>query len=95
LKGANSLSCSFTKKSSIGISNFKSGVNDYQNTIYKFEVIKNILFADVDYQVYFNPSPTNLHNCESNKIIDAAFKYLNSEYYSNFNLHNDQESPKK
>jgi len=60
---------------------FRSGVNDYKNTIYNFEEAEEEIHASLDYQYYYVPAVGDLRECFVDKVFDGARLFLENNYY--------------
>ena len=77
----NNISVSFAKKLPATEAQYRKDVNDYKNTIYNFDEIKEALYAGLDYQYYYDPFEEDLRQCFTEKILDDAKSFLENNYY--------------
>lgn len=78
---ADNISVSFAKKAPATESLFRKGVNDYKNRIYNFQELKEAVYADLDYQYYYEPAIEDLRECFTDKVLDDAKTFLESNFY--------------
>lgn len=80
VKDLRNIDLSFSKKlpALVGL---KKGVNDYKNTIYQFMETKKYLFANLDYQHYYEPAVEDLRDCEPEEKLISARDYLVDDFY--------------
>ncbi|MCK4386880.1 MAG: hypothetical protein KAV41_02240 [Candidatus Pacebacteria bacterium] len=81
LTGVNNIDISFSKKNPVRESLYRKGVNDYKNTIYNFNEMKETLLTTLDYQYYFEPIIEDLRECFVEKILNDAKNFLENDYY--------------
>ena len=77
----NNISVSFAKKLPATEAQYRKDVNDYKNTIYNFDEIKEALYAGLDYQYYYDSFEEDLRQCFTEKILDDAKSFLENNYY--------------
>lgn len=78
---ADNISMSFSKKAPVAEALFRKEVNDYKNRIYNIQEVKEAVYADLDYQYYYEPAIEDLRECFSDKILDDAKHFLESNFY--------------
>ena len=91
LKDADNINISFSEKLS-AIEAFRSGVNDYRNTIYNFEEAEEGIHTSLDYQYYYVPAVEDLRECFSEKVVDNAKTFLEKNYYSWLSKYDNKEN---
>ena len=89
---ADNISVSFSKKASATEALFRKGVNDYKNRIYNFQELKEAVYADLDYQYYYEPAVEDLRECFADKILDEAKNFLGNTFYKWLNKYEDAKS---
>ncbi len=89
---ADNISVSFSKKASATEALFRKGVNDYKNRIYNFQELKEAVYADLDYQYYYEPAIEDLRECFTDKILDEAKNFLENTFYKWLNKYEDEKS---
>ena len=57
---ADNISFSFSKKAPSTEALIRKGVSDYKNRIYNFQELKEAVYADLDYQYYYEPAIEDL-----------------------------------
>ena len=72
----------FSKKLQAIDGYLKKGVDDYKNTIYNLQEVREGLLADFDFQHYFAPEVEDLRDCNTDKFFLDARKYLEDNFYS-------------
>lgn len=81
LNEINNIGISFAKKLPATKTLYRKNVNDYKNTIYNFDEIKEALYAGLDYQYYYDPVIEDLRECFTEKILDDSKSFLENNYY--------------
>lgn len=81
LEETSNIGISFAKKLPVTESLYRKDVNDYKNTIYNLDEIKEALYAGLDYQYYYDPVIEDLRECFTEKILDDAKNFLENNYY--------------
>ncbi len=81
LTDVDNISVSFSKKLAAVEALYRKGVNDYKNTIYNFNEIKEAVYSALDYQYYFEPPIEDLRDCFVEKIFDDAKNFLENNYH--------------
>ena len=89
---ADNISVSFSKKASTAEALFRKGVDDYKNRIYNFQELKEVVYADLDYQYYYEPAIEDLRECFTDKILDEAENFLKNNFYKWLNKYEDEKS---
>jgi len=89
---ADNISVSFSKKAPATEALFRKGVNDYKNRIYNFQELKEAVYADLDYQYYYEPAIEDLRECFADKILDEAKIFLKNTFYKWLNKYEDEKS---
>lgn len=89
---ADNISVSFSKKSPATEALLRKGVNDYKNRIYNFQELKEIIYANLDYQYYYEPAIEDLRQCFADKVLDDAKSFLENNFYKWLNKYEDEES---
>lgn len=89
---ADNISVSFSKKASATEALFRKGVNDYKNRIYNFQELKEAIYADLDYQYYYEPAIEDLRECFTEKILDDAKSFLENNFYAWLNKYENKDS---
>lgn len=89
---ADNINVSFSKKASATEALFRKGVNDYKNRIYNFQELKEAVYADLDYQYYYEPAIEDLRECFIDKILDEAKSFLENNFYKWLNKYEDEKS---
>ena len=78
---AENIVISFSKKAPADEGLYRKDVNDYKNRIYNFREVKGIVYADLDYQYYYEPGVGNFHNSFTKAIVTDAKSFLEHTYY--------------
>jgi len=89
---ADNINVSFSKKDPATEALFRKGVNDYKNRIYNFQELKEAVYADLDYQYYYEPAIEDLRECFIDKILDDAKSFLENNFYKWLNKYEDEKS---
>lgn len=89
---ADNINVSFSKKAPVTEALFRKGVNDYKNRIYNFQELKKAVYADLDYQYYYEPAIEDLRECFADKILDAAKNFLENNFYKWLNKYEDEKN---
>lgn len=76
------INISFSKKASALDALYRKGVSDYKNTIYNLQEFKEAIFAELDYQYYYEPAIEDLRECFADKILDDSKNFLENKFYS-------------
>lgn len=92
LDDVDNISISFSKKLVATESLYRKGVNDYKNTIYNFDEMKEAIYSALDYQYYFEPAIEDLRECFTDKIFDDAKSFLENNYYKWLSKYEDKEN---
>lgn len=88
---ADNISFSFSKKAPATEALFRKGVNDYKNRIYNFQELKEAVYADLDYQYYYEPAIEDLRECFTGKILDDAKSFLEDNFYKWLNKYEHEK----
>lgn len=79
---ADNISVSFSKKDTAIQGFIKKGVSDFKNQIYNIQELKEAIYADLDYQYYYEPAIEDLRECFADKVLDDAKFFLESNFYA-------------
>ncbi len=82
IENTDNISISFSKKLSTVEALYRKNVNDYRNTIYNFDEMKEAVYSTLDYQYYYDPIVEDLRNCFIEKILDDAKKFLKNDFHN-------------
>ncbi len=80
-KEVDNISISFGKKLPAKEALYRKNVEDYKNTIYNLLEFKKHLYADFDFQYYYNPELPDLRMGFTEKICDDALDYLKNHFH--------------
>lgn len=92
LADVNDINISFSKKIGSIEALYRKDVNDYKNTIYNFQDIKEAINCSLDYQYYFDPVIEDLRDCFIDKIFDDSRNFLEKNYYQWLLKYDNKES---
>lgn len=70
------------------------GKNDYRNTIFTLERDSNKLYADFDYQLYFEPKLDDIRNFNEIDFYESSLNALTENFYCWIENFNDKEIDK-
>lgn len=85
------ISISFSKKLPSDEALIRKNVNDYKNTIYNLNEAKDALFAQLDYQYYYEPVVEDLRQCFSEKVLDESRHFLENKFHSWLNKYEQED----
>lgn len=91
ISDADNISFSFSKKALDREAFCKRGVNDYKNRIYNFKELKEAIYADLDYQYYYEPAVEDLRECFADKILEGAKSFLENNFYKWVNKYESEK----
>lgn len=75
------INISFSRKTSTTDALVKKEVMDFKNQIYTFQKVDEVMFADLDYQYWYEPAVEDLRECNSEKILDEAQNFLETNFH--------------
>ena len=82
VKEIENIGITFSKKLQTIDGIIKKDVNDYRNTIYNLQEVKEGLLVDFDFQHYFDPEVEDLRDCATDKFFVDALSYLQNNFHS-------------
>lgn len=92
LDDVDNISISFSKKLITTEALYRKSVNDYRNTIYNFDEMREAIYSALDYQYYYEPAIEDLRDCFVDKIFDDAKSFLENNYYKWLSKYENKEN---